>query len=247
MRRTTTALVLAAIALSAACTTRIAGNPSPAGDVTGGGATAQTSAGSTATDGRNPGSGQDACGRSSKPEECTQWTHTTPATGQQLLATVKDNPASAAQMLCSALTEQQLDTHLGPGHYRYVEAGTSCAMWSADGQLAIRVGVNALYPLSEYLTRFRNDPRLASSVSELTIAGAPTMRTGVPRESDGKGTDTEDLVVAIGAPDKPGVMQVQFLLRQPRGKPDSTPVDRTRLDMRDAAVGDLLTTLFPQR
>ncbi|MFT7835729.1 hypothetical protein Q5530_06235 [Saccharothrix sp. BKS2] len=246
MRRTITAPVLAAGALSVACTTTIAGNPGPADGVSGS-TTVQTSAGSTATDGRNSDSGQGACGRSSKPEQCTQWTRTTPATGQQLLTTVKNNPATAAQMLCSALTGQQLDTHLGPGHYRYIEAGTGCAMWSADDQLAIRVGVNARYPLSEYLTRFRNDPRLASSVSELTIAGAPAMRTGVPRESDGKGADTEDLVVAVGAPDKPGVMQVQVLLRQPRGKPDSTPVDRTRLDMRDTAVGDLLTTLFPSR
>ncbi|GAA1308777.1 hypothetical protein [Saccharothrix xinjiangensis] len=244
MTRAAAVVALAVGTLLSACTTTVSGNANPAGGMSGS-STGDASATTTPSNGQS--SGQAVCERSSEPDECTEWTDTEPATGQQLLTTVRNNPATAAQMLCSALTQQQLNTYLGPRHYRYVEAGTSCAMWSADDQLAIRVGVNAQYPLSEYLARFRNDERLASQVSELTIAGAPAMRSGLPSANDGVGTDTEDLVIAAGVPEQPGVMQVQVLLRQPRGKSDSTPVDRRRLDMRDAAVADLLDALFPQR
>lgn len=242
MRRTITALVLTAGALSAACTTTIGGHANPVeGSASGG-----SSASADASTGRQ--SVAAVCERTAKPDACTEWKQTTPVTGQQLLTKVRDEPETAAQMVCSALSEQALDTYLGPGHYRFVEGGSSCAMWSADDQLAIRVGINAVYPLSEYLRRFKSDARLAPQVSELTIGGAPVMKAGLPHEADGKGTDAEDLTVGVaGEATKPGVMQVQVLLRQPRGKPDSTPVDRARLDMRDAVVGDLLKALFPQR
>lgn len=241
MRRA--ALVLAVVlgTLLSACTTSINGHANPVGGASAG----DSSATGDQADGQKTAA---VCERTSKPAECTEWTKTTPVTGQQLLDKVQQDPGAAAQMVCSALSEQALDTYLGKDHYRFVEGGTSCAMWSADDQLAIRVGINANYPLSEYLSRFKSDPRLAPQVSEFEIGGAPVMKAGLPFESDGKGTDAEDLTVGVaGAATERGVMQVQFLLRQPRGKPDSTPVDRNRLGMRDAAVADLLETLFPQR
>ncbi|OKI35306.1 hypothetical protein A6A25_24515 [Saccharothrix sp. CB00851] len=235
MKRVIGVLVLAVAALVSGCTTTVAGHANP----TGGTGDSGTSASAKASAGA-------ACERSAKPETCQEWTSTTPVTGDALLASAGEDPAATAQMVCSALSEQALDTYLKPGHYRFVENGNTCSMWSGDGELAVRIGINPANALSEYLSRFKGDPQLASMVTELTVAGAPAMRASAGHETDGKGTDTEDLTIApTGNPDGKGVLQIQLLVRQPRGKADSTPIDRGRLDIRDALIGDVLKTLFP--
>jgi hypothetical protein len=80
------------------------------------------------------------------------------------------------------------------------------------------------------------------------VAGVPAVRAALKDATDGVGEDSEELVLApTGDATKRGVVQIQLVLRPPRGEPSSHPVDRARLDIRDAVVADFLTALFPNR
>ncbi|TWP46062.1 hypothetical protein FKR81_37480 [Lentzea tibetensis] len=230
----TTGAVTAAM-LAAGCTTTISGHPNRESG-------APASGGQTATGGGD-------CARSATPQNCVAWQNTTPATGSALFDKAKQDPVTATQMLCSALPAEAWDRYLQPGNYRIVEDGTSCSVWSGDDQVAVKIGLDPGYSLTEYLQLFRSKPDVARDVSELTIAGKRVMRVAATYDADGKGNDRDELSIAPTTdPAAKGVLQVHLVLRPPRGSSKATPVDRTRIDgIRDAVVGDLLKVLFPQR
>lgn len=237
------ALVLAAAAFVSGCTTTVAGRPVPAPAV------GSASPGPEAA-GDPTGQPVGACTRSGNPAKCVEWKDTKPQTGAELFAVWRQNMTTSAQMLCSALPAAGWEKYLGAGFYRYLESGSTCVLSADDNHFAVWIGLRGNSPLSEYLDIFQRDPKLAPRTTAPTIAGVPAMRLAAKDggDTDGKGEDSEDLTLApTGDKDAPGVMQIQLYLRPPRGKPATAPVDRAGLDVRDALVGDVLKSLFPQR
>lgn len=188
------------------------------------------------------------CARTAEPTACVEWNPTDPATGDALFAAWQADQLVSAQMVCTALSDDKWAAYLGPGNYRVIQDGPSCAVTSDDDQVSVKIGLYGLSPLKEYLDRFLPDPTLARGTEQLTIAGVPAMRYTGKTDADGIGTDQEDLTIApAGDATKPGVLQVELILSPPRGKSASSPVDRSRLGFRDQLITDLLTALFPKR
>lgn len=201
-----------------------------------------------------------ACKRSDEPDVCQEWTDTKPKTGQDLLRTAEEDRGAAAQMLCSALPSTVLDRFLGPGHYRVIADSTrspTCTISSddakkgADGKyesvIEVEIFLSPKESLAGDLEILRRRLDTAAMVIELSIAGKPVMRVGVPEDANGSGRDKEELSVAVlGDKTQSGALRIRQTLRPPRGTKTDAPVDRARLDsIRDPLVVELLKVLFP--
>jgi len=192
---------------------------------------------------------ESGCARSAKPAECAEWTDTTPESGDKLFAVRQQDPVAAAQMLCSSLPTATWEKYLGKKVYRVVqgESRPACVVSAGDDQLVVGVSLLGGSPLAEYVARYESDATLAPIADGITVAGVPAMRTANKADTDGVDVDREDLLLApTGTATDPGVLHVQLTLRPARGKPQGTPVDRSRLEVRDAITTDLLKALFPK-
>ncbi|WP_309111982.1 hypothetical protein [Saccharothrix sp.] len=222
------ALTLAAIAALSSCTTSVGGTAQP----------------------ESPESTQPkpaVCDRSTDPQSCTEWKPTPPAKGDALFQAWATDEASSTHMLCSALPDQQWEQWLGAGHYRYVTDGTWCELWSADNQIALKLGLFGASPLTEYSTKFRSNPSIAKYVKDLRLAGVPAIVSNIAVDEDGKGQERDQLILAPhGDANRPGVLLVTLELHPPRGKPKDTPTDRTRIGFREPLAQALLGALFPR-
>ncbi|GAA2678733.1 MULTISPECIES: hypothetical protein [Actinosynnema] len=225
------ALLLATVAAVSGCTTTVDGIARPKG-------------GSTATSATT--SGPAVCDRSPDPNTCAEFQRIEPAQGQDLFAAWASDEVTSSQMLCSALSDQDWRQWLGEGFYRYVSGGGWCELWSADDQVAIKLGLYGASPLRDYLARFQSDPRLAQHTRQIQIASVPAMTTGLATDADGVGRDGEQITLAPhGGASRPGVLLIHLELRPPRGKPDTSTVDRSRIAFRNDLAGALLGALFP--
>lgn len=225
-------VVLALVTVVSGCTTSIGGTARPEG--------------STATS-THAASGPAVCGRSADPDSCTEFHRIEPAQGQALFAAWAADETASTQMLCSARPDKSWQQWLGQGFYRYIDNGAWCELWSADDQVAIKLGLFGAAPLTEYLARFQSEPGIAALTHQVRIAGVPAMTTGLAKDSDGLGQDGEQITLAPhGDADKPGVLLIHLELRPPRGKPSNSPVDRSRLGFRDDLAAALLGALFPR-
>jgi hypothetical protein len=208
-----------------------------------------------------PGSGTPApgasCARSANPAVCLEWEDTKPKTGEALIEQANQDPAVAAQMLCSALPSSRWDQWLGTGHYRVIAQGPACTISSddtrksADGTyepvIEVEIVLSPKETLARDLSLLRSRQDTAAMVTELTIAGKPVMRVGTPDDANGQGREKEELSVApLGDVNKAGALRIRQSMRPPRGRPVDTAVDRSKLDaMRDPMVTELLKVLFP--
>lgn len=222
------ALTLAVITALTSCTTSIGGTARPQNT-------------------QPTASGPAVCDRSADPQSCTEWRHTEPAQGEALLQAWATDEAASTQMLCSALTDEQWEQWLGAGYYRYITDGTWCELWSADNQLAVKLGLFGASPLSEYATKFRSNPSIAKYVKDLRLAGVPAIVSNLAIDEDGKGEERDQLILAPhGDANRPGVLLLTLEARPPRGKAKDTPVDRNRIGFREPLAQALLGALFPR-
>ncbi|MDU0292997.1 hypothetical protein [Saccharothrix longispora] len=73
------------------------------------------------------------------------------------------------------------------------------------------------------------------------------MTTGLSGDPDGVGHDDEQItLVPYGDAERPGVLPIHLEQHPPRGRPSTTPVDRTRIAFRDDLAGALLDALYPR-
>lgn len=201
-----------------------------------------------------------ACKRSDEPDLCQEWSDTKPKTGQDLLRAAEEDLAVSAQMLCSALPANTLDRFLGSGHYRVIansQTMPTCTISSDDTKkgaddkyesvLEVEIYLSPKESLARDLSILRSRPDTSAMVTELSIAGKPVMRVGMPEDANGTGRDKEELSVAVlGDKAQPGALRIRQSLRPPRGTKVDAPVDRARLDsIRDPLVVELLKVLFP--
>ncbi|GAB2992287.1 hypothetical protein [Saccharothrix stipae] len=227
--RTLGTVLLAAIMALSACTTTINGTARPHTQST--------------QDSSQPA----VCSRAPDPDNCAEFQRTEPAKGEHLFTAWAADEAASSQMLCSALPDQTWQQWLSEGFYRYVNDSSWCELWSADNQIAIKLGLFGASPLREYLARFQSDPGISALTRQVQIAGVPAMTTGLAADSDGVGRDGEQITLAPhGDADKPGVLLIRLELHPPRGRPSNTPVDRNRIGFRDDLAGALLGALYPR-
>ncbi|HWO67475.1 MAG TPA: hypothetical protein VNO31_46325 [Umezawaea sp.] len=227
------AVVPAVAAALSSCTSVIGGHAVPATDST---ATTVGVSGDVEPTG--------GCARSAEPAGCVEWTKTAVDTGEKLVATAHTDPEAAGQMVCSALSDTQWETYLGKDFYRYVD-GATCTVSSQDNQLMVRTAVVTGKSWSDIFEAAAKDPKVVAITTTFTLNDKAVLRSAPKDTVDGVGQDVEDLTIGAGDEFKPWVLRAQLVLQQPRGEAPTTPVDRSRLGVRDALVGDLLAALFP--
>jgi hypothetical protein len=250
MKRRHTNVVLTAVTLLTAlagCTSILPGTPKPE---------AGTASGKPAPGG--------SCSRSATPDACLEWEDTKPKTGMALIEQAKQDPVVAAQMLCSALPSTLWDRFLGAGHYRVIAQGPTCTVSSddmkktAEGKYApvleVEIFLSPKDSIAGDLAILNKRADTRAMITELAVAGKPVMRIGGPDDANGQGREKEELSVAVfgdsakpdGGKANPGVLRVRQSMRPPRGQPNDSAVDRSKLDsMRDPLITELLKVLFP--
>jgi len=238
-RSSSSILSVVVAGLLGGCTSILPGTPLPASGPSGQG---------------KPAAGT-SCARSAEPDVCLEWQDTRPVTGKALIAQANQDPVVAAQMLCSALPGGSWDRFLGAGHYRVIAQGPVCTISSddlkktADGNYEPVMEVNIWLSPKDTIAgdlailNKREDTR--AMVTTMTIAGKAAMRVGRPDDANGQGTDKEEISIAVADGD-PGVLRIRQSMRPPRGKPNDSPIDRSKLEtMRDPLIAELLKVLVP--